>query len=138
MAPALLRGLSILGPADAPGPDIALEMGVSAWMLRAETDVAGVSRLLPALRAAVLDAAGMDATHEPVPFVGRSHRDDVLRSVAYLADLLERAAAAASCSAIEIAERAIDRLPRPPAPTAHEAPVAPVLAKIIPIRRPDR
>jgi hypothetical protein len=107
-------------------------MGVSAWMLGAETDVAGVGRLLPALRIAVLEAAGMDAAHEPVPFVGRSQRDDVLRSVSYLADLLARAAAATDCTPIEIAERAIERLEVAP-PLAAEVPVP--LARIIPLRR---
>jgi hypothetical protein len=105
-------------------------------MLRAETDVTGVGRLLPALRAAVLDAAGMDAAHEPVPFVGRSPRDDVLRSVAYLADLLERAAAALVCTPLEVAERAIERLGQLPSnPVAEAAVPPPVLAKIIPLRR---
>jgi hypothetical protein len=107
-------------------------MGVSAWMLGAETDVAGVGRLLPVLRVAVLEAAEMDADHEPVPFVGRSQRDDVLRSISYLADLLARAAAAVRCSPREIAERAIERLPAmPPRVIAEPAP----LALIIPLRR---
>jgi predicted dinucleotide-utilizing enzyme len=130
MAPALLRGLSILGPQDLPGPDLALEFGVSAWMLSTQTDVAGVRGLLPALRAAVLEAAGMDAAHEPVPFVGRSHRDDVVRSVGYLAELLARAAAAAGCEPTEIAERAIGRL------EVTEVRPEPVqeLARIIPLR----
>jgi hypothetical protein len=104
-------------------------------MLRTETDVAGVRRLLPALRTAVLEAAGMDPAHEPVPFVGRSLRDDVLRSVAYLADLLARAASIARCTPHEIAERAIEQLPA--APARNEAPELepPVeLAKIIPLR----
>lgn len=110
MAPTLLRGLTILGPGTWSDPDLALEFGVSAWMFGTNTDVFGVLELLGALRIAVLWAAGMDAAREPIPLVGRSPRDDVLGSVAYLGDLLERATRLAACTRGELAERAIARL----------------------------
>jgi hypothetical protein len=104
-------------------------------MFRTQTDIFGVLDLLAPLREAVLVAAGMDAAREPVPFVGRSPRDDVLCAVSYLGALLERAARAAGCTSDEIAERAIDGLSsakylapqRPAEPTAE-------LATIIPLR----
>ncbi len=133
MAPTLLRGLTILGPGDRPGPDLALELGLSAWMFRNQTDLYGVHSMLPALRAAVLEAAEIDPAHEPVPFVGRSLRDDVLSSVAYLGELLERAAAGTGCSADELAERAIARIGElRPASTGREDDEA--LGQIIPLR----
>jgi hypothetical protein len=136
MAPTLLRGLTILGPAASPDPDLALEFGVSAWMFGTNTDAFGVLGLLAALRRAVVEAAGMDATREPIPLIGRSPRDDVLRSVAYLGDLLERAARVARCTRGELAERAIARLAETsPHLTLPSEPVDEVrLAPVIPLR----
>lgn len=102
-------------------------------MFRNQTDLYGVRSMLPALRAAVLEAAGMDPTHEPVPFVGRSPRDDVLSSVAYLSELLERAASIAHCGADELAERAIELMTElQPASTERDDDRE--LARIIPLR----
>jgi hypothetical protein len=107
-------------------------------MFRSQTDIFGVLDLLGALRRAVLDAAGMDAAHEPVPLVGRSPRNDVLRSVAYLSGLLQRAASVARCTAEELAERALDRLAEiDPQALADVDPVGTTeLAVIIPLRVP--
>jgi hypothetical protein len=79
-------------------------------MFETQTDVWEVMGLLGALRAAVLDAAGMDVAREPIPLVGRSPREDVLSSVTYLGGLVERASSVARCTAEELAERAIERL----------------------------
>jgi hypothetical protein len=133
MAPTLLRGLTILGPGASPDPDLALEFGMSAWMFRTNTDLFAALGLLASLRVAVLEAAGMDPRREPIPFVGRSPRDDVLGSVAYLGELLERAARVAKCTRSELAERAIIRLAElaphlaVAVPVETEAPLAPII-----------
>lgn len=138
MAPTLLRGLTILGPGESPDPDLALEFGVSAWMFGRDTDVFAVLELLGALRTAVLEAAEMDAAHEPIPLTGRSPREDVLGSVAYLGQLLERAAHVATCTRGELAERAIVRLTERSPLLTHAAPAQDevALAPIIPLRAP--
>jgi hypothetical protein len=105
-------------------------------MFGTQTDVFGVLDLLAALRAAVVVAAGMDPAREPVPLVGRSPRDDVLGSAAYLSELLERAARFARCTRSELAERAITRLAESAPHLTQAAPpeTATTLARIIPLR----
>lgn len=107
-------------------------------MFRTQTDVFGVLDLLAGLRRAVLDAAGMDPAHEPVPLVGRAPRDDVLGSVAYLGALVERAASVARCTSEELAERALERLAEisPHALADVAACDSTELAVIIPLRAP--
>ncbi len=107
-------------------------------MFRTQTDVYGVLELLAALRRAVLDGAGMDPAQEPVPLVGRSPRDDVLGSVAYLGALVERAASVARCSTEELAERALERLAdiAPHALASVNAEDTTRLAVIIPLHAP--
>jgi hypothetical protein len=107
-------------------------------MFRTQTDVYGVLELFAALRRAVLDGAGMDPAQEPVPLVGRSPRDDVLGSVAYLGALVERAASVARCSTEELAERALERLAEiaPHALASVDAEDTTQLAVIIPLHAP--
>jgi hypothetical protein len=107
-------------------------------MFSTQTDVLGVLALFAALRRAVLAAAEMDAAREPVPLVGRSPRDDVLGSVAYLSGLLERAARVADCTRDELAERAIERLAAiaPHALADMDTVETTELAVIIPLRAP--
>jgi hypothetical protein len=50
-----------------------------------------------AIRAALLEVAGMDARSEPVPLHGRSPEGDIANFAAYLADLFVRASAAVKC-----------------------------------------
>ena len=45
------------------------------------------------IRDLIIEACGLDPATEPVPFVGRSPRNDVLNLVGYVGDLLRRAAA---------------------------------------------
>ena len=50
-----------------------------------------------AIRAALLEVAGMDAQTEPVPLYGHSPDVDVANFAAYLADLFVRASETVEC-----------------------------------------
>jgi len=69
--------------------------------------------LLLDIRQRVLEASGLDAATEPVPFVGRSLKLDVVNLVAYVGDLLRRGAAAAGCAPRALATRVMADLPAP-------------------------
>jgi hypothetical protein len=79
-------------------------------MIRCETDVAGIAELLPEIRLALLEAARIDPTFEPVPLVGRSPRDDALGMGAYLAELLVRAAAHSGRTPEALIDEATERV----------------------------
>ncbi len=76
------------------------------------TDLEAARSEMLAMRAALLRAADMDVTTEPVPFTGPNRRAAVLNLAAYLGNLVERAAASADCEPAVIVERAIATLPR--------------------------
>jgi len=96
-APAVLRGLARLGPFDPSRADLALELGLSAWMRLGQTDLDEARATMLHLRAALLEAGRMDAHTEPVPFSGRSPRLDMLGLASYLGNLVDRAASSAQC-----------------------------------------
>jgi hypothetical protein len=62
-------------------------------------------------RRILLGVGGIDPLTEPVPFSGRSPRLDTLNLAAYLANLIERAAASTQCGPEAIVERTIQGLP---------------------------
>jgi hypothetical protein len=92
-APAVLAGLAGIGPVDGAGDDLSLELGLSVWLRRTGTSLAGAVGELLAVRRAVLEVSDLDASTELVPLVGRSPRSDVLVLATYVSDLLERAMA---------------------------------------------
>jgi hypothetical protein len=108
-APAVLRGLVDLGPV--VETDLALELGLSAWMRFNDVDFEEARQALLAARRMLLGVAGIDPVTEPVPFSGRSARLDTLNLAAYLGNLVERAAASAQCQPDAIVELAIEGLP---------------------------
>jgi hypothetical protein len=103
----MLRGLSALGLPECSQPDLALELGLSAWMRFSGTDLEGARSDMLAVRAALLEAADMDVSTEPVPFTGQSPRVAVLNLASYLGDLVARAAASAECEPSHIVDQAI-------------------------------
>ena len=62
-----------------------------------------------AIRQAVLEAAEMDASIEPIPLGGRSERLGLLNLVIYLGHLVERAAAHQEVDRQTIVDRALRR-----------------------------
>jgi hypothetical protein len=79
------------------GDDLTLELGLSVWMHRhAIADDDCLSAML-AIRAALVEASGMDAQTEPIPLYGRSPEADLAIFAGYLADLFIRASAVLEC-----------------------------------------
>jgi hypothetical protein len=107
----VLSGLATFGPGAPGGPDLALELGLSAWMRLAGVGTAEARATLSALREAIVAAAGLDRAEEPLPFVGRDPRADTLVLAAYLCDLLTRATRAAGLDHQAVVDRALDGLP---------------------------
>jgi len=109
--PALLQGLAELGPVDLASGDLSLELGISVWLRRNQTSLEDARHLLLDIRRRVLDASGLDVATEPLPFVGRSLRLDVVNLVAYVGDLLRRGAAALECAPRALAATVMAELP---------------------------
>jgi hypothetical protein len=103
-------GLATFGPPRPGGPDLALELGLSAWMRLAGVGTAEARAALLALREAVVGAAGLDPASEPVPFIGRDPRQDTLILAAYLCDLLIRAARVSGVGHQALVAGALERL----------------------------
>jgi hypothetical protein len=109
-APVVLRGLAELGPFDLSEADLALELGLSAWMRFSATTLDDARSTMLHIRSVLLEAGEMDSHSEPIPFSGRSPRLDMLNLAAYLGNLVERAAWSAQCDPEVIVERTIERL----------------------------
>jgi hypothetical protein len=108
---ALLSGLAELGPVDPFSGDLSLELGVSLWLRTSGTPLLEARSRLLHLRELIIEVCGLDPATEPVPFVGRSPRNDVLNLVGYLGDLLRRAASGSGRSLQGVARVVIAELP---------------------------
>lgn len=113
--PTVLVGLAELGPVDPGSGDLSLELGLSLWMRRSGISLEEARRALLALREHVIEACGLDPATEPVPFVGRSPRLDVVNLIFYLGQLMRRGASCAGLSLRGLAERVLAELPEPEA-----------------------
>lgn len=109
--PALLSGLAELGPVDPFSGDLSLELGVSVWLRTSGTPLLEARGRLLGVRALIIEACGLDPATEPVPLVGRSPRHDVLSLVAYVGELLRRAAAVSGRTVQAVARLVIEQLP---------------------------
>ena len=114
--PALLQGLAELGPVDLASGDLSLELGISVWLRRHETSLEEARHLLLDIRGRVLEASGLEVATEPLPFVGRSLKLDVVNLVAYIGDLLRRGASALGCAPRVLAAKVTADLPAPEEP----------------------
>jgi hypothetical protein len=114
-SPTVLVGLAELGHVDPTSGDLSLELGLSVWMRRSGVSLEEARRALLALRMHVIEACGLDPATEPVPFVGRAPRLDVVTLISYLGQLLRRGASAADLSIRALAERVMAQLPVPEA-----------------------
>ena len=107
-APAVLRSLPALVPPGMFQADLALELGLSAYLAMSGTDVADAIGQMWAIRTAVLEAGALDPSIEPIPFAGSSDRLDLLNLALYLGNLVDRAAAHQGCDPATIVARALD------------------------------
>jgi hypothetical protein len=110
---AFLGGLTELGPFELFSGDLSLELGLSIWLCRSRTSLLEARQVLLSIRRVVLEVCGMDPAIEPVPFVGRSPKLDVINLVAYVEELLRRGSATSGCSVPTVVERVIAQLPGP-------------------------
>lgn|GEM_PF-2038110 len=108
-APAVLRSLPTLVPAGMTQADLALELGLSAHLQACAIDLDDAFTQLWAVRQAILEAADMDASTEPIPFAGRDGRLGFLNMAVYLGNLVERAATKVRCEPQVVVERALGR-----------------------------
>jgi hypothetical protein len=105
---ATLRGEEPL-QAMAPG-DLAIPLGLSAWIVRAALELPDAYEALLRLRAEVLDVSGLDRTTEPVPLRVGDPRAALRSLGSYLYDLVGRAARHARLSPVELAERTLEQI----------------------------
>jgi hypothetical protein len=90
--------LTAMVPADpAQKKELSLELGLSVWMQRNGIAFDDCRAAMLAMRASLLEVAGMDTKTEPVPLYGRSPEVDLKNFAAYLADLFIRASEAVEC-----------------------------------------
>jgi hypothetical protein len=108
-APAVLRSLPVLVPTGMTQADLALELGLSAYMEMSDTELDDAIGQMWAIRQAVLEAGDMDVSTEPIPFGGSSARLGLLNLALYLGNLVDRAAAHQECAGGTIVARALDR-----------------------------
>jgi hypothetical protein len=108
---ALLSGLAELGPVDPFSGDLSLELGISVWLRRSGTPLLEARGRLMGVRELIIEVCGLDPATEPVPLVGRTPRNDVLSLVAYVGELLRRAAAGTGHTAQTVARLVIEALP---------------------------
>jgi hypothetical protein len=108
-APSVLGSLDVLIPSGQAGTDLACELGLSAWMRRTGTSLDAAPARLWAIRQAVIEAGGLDPATEPIPLGGRSPRLKVLSLVAYLGELVDRAATRLGCDRTEVIALALER-----------------------------
>jgi hypothetical protein len=110
----VVRGMAALRAApgdDGQGrDDLSLPLGLSAWVARAAMGLPDAYAALLGLRSAVVEAAGMHRTSEPVPMRLADPRASLRNLGAYLYELLGRAARHAGVSEVELAERTLAHL----------------------------
>jgi hypothetical protein len=107
----LLSGLADLGRVDPFSGDLSLELGISLWLRTSGTPLLEARGRLLHIRELIIEVCGLDPATEPVPFVGRSPRSDVLNLVGYLGELLRRAASGSGRSVQGVARLVIAELP---------------------------
>lgn len=115
---AVLSGLAALGPVEPFTGDLSLELGVSIWLRTSGTPLLDARSRLWHIRDLIIELCGFDPASEPVPLLGRSPRSDVLNLVAFVGDLLRRAASRSGCSVHAMARQVIAELPAEAAGTA--------------------
>ena len=92
-----------------PG-DLAVPLGLSAWIVRAAIGLPDAYDALLRLRAVVVAEAGMDLRSEPVPLRVAESRAALRSLGAYLYGLMNRAARHSGCTPVELAEDVLDAL----------------------------
>jgi hypothetical protein len=110
---AVLRNLEALVPPGTTGADLALELGLCAWMHQCDTDLDDAVDRLWEVREALLRAGGLDPATEPIPFGGRNPQAALVNLAIYLGNLLARGTAASGSDPATVVARAGEALSSP-------------------------
>ena len=110
---AVLRNLDTLVPPGTTGADLALELGLCAWMHQCDTDIDDALDRLWEVREAVLRTGGLDPITEPIPFGGRDPQAALVNLAIYLGGLLARSTAASGSDTATVVARAGEALSSP-------------------------
>jgi hypothetical protein len=100
-------GVAAIIPEDLDPGNLTIPLGVSAWIVRSDVDLAQACEAMLALRSAFLEVSGLDRASEPVPLLGADLRTSVLTLTVYLDGLMDRGARVARASRSELAEAAL-------------------------------
>jgi len=100
-------GVAGIIPEDLDPDNLTLPLGISAWIVRSDVDLAQACDAMMELRSAFLDASGLDRRSEPVPLLGADRRTSVLTLAVYLDGLMRRGARATRSTRTELAEAAL-------------------------------
>lgn len=107
LAADVARGVVSLTDRPCRPDSLAVPLGLSLWMRRYGVTAGEVTDVIGALRAAVLEVAGMPVDAEPVPLPVADPRTRVLNLAAYLADLVSRASRVTGTPRALVVERAL-------------------------------
>jgi hypothetical protein len=100
-------GVAGIIPEDLDAGNLTIPLGVSAWIVRNDVDLAQACDAMLLLRGAFLDASGLDQASEPVPLLGGDRRTTVLTLAVYLDGLLQRGTRQFGGTRAELAEAAL-------------------------------
>jgi hypothetical protein len=107
MAHDVALGVVSLTEESLPPESLTLPLGLSLWMRQHGAGLEDLIEAIVAVRAGVIESAGLDQATEPVPLPVYDSRVMVLNLVAYLADLVSRAASMKGTSRREVIGRAL-------------------------------
>jgi len=102
-----MLGLADLEAGDLTPGNLSVPLGLSLWMRRGRVRVETARDAMLALRAALLEASGLDERTEPVPLLVADPVAATINLALYMDGLLHRAARATATSRAEIATRAL-------------------------------
>jgi hypothetical protein len=103
-----MLGLADLEPEDLAQGNLTVPLGLSLWMRRGGIGIEAARDAMFDLRAALLDASGLDERTEPVPLVVADPVAATISLAVYVDDLLQRAARTAATSRAEMARRSLE------------------------------
>ncbi len=89
---------------------LTVPLGVSAWIVRSDIDLARACDVLMRLRTAIVEVSGLDRGSEPVPMLGGDRRTAVLNLAVYLDGLMARGSRRSGRTRVELAEAALHLL----------------------------
>jgi len=103
-------GLATLTCSDIAEGNLTLPLALSAWLRITRIGVVGACSSLLGLRAALLEASGLDRDTEPVPLLTRDPQRALIGHATYVRGLIFRSAAHADRPTSALVEEALELL----------------------------